>query len=202
MKFLLTSAGISNPSIDDALVGLLGKPIAESSALIIPTATYPFPDGAFGALPVHQRYRLRPFVRSGLEVVGGAGTHRAAQHPRGGLGSPWSGRPTPCWCGAAMSSTCVTGCGSQDWRPLAVAERVGLRRVSAGSIVMTPYNCDAQFNLQHVPAGSDQAQEGDRALGLVDFARARTSGSRGASRLLHGQRGRVGLRNTSPDVRN
>jgi dipeptidase E len=42
--------------------------------------------------------------------------------------------------------------------------------VSAGSIVMTPYNCDAEFNLQYVPAGSDQAREGDRALGLVDFA--------------------------------
>jgi dipeptidase E len=42
--------------------------------------------------------------------------------------------------------------------------------VSAGSIAMTPYNCDAEFDLQYVPAGSDQAREGDRALGLVDFA--------------------------------
>ncbi len=41
MKLLLTSAGIKNTSIHDALVGLLGKPIAESSALCIPTATYP-----------------------------------------------------------------------------------------------------------------------------------------------------------------
>ena len=41
MKFLLTSAGIKNPSIHDALVDLLGKPIAESSALCIPTAIYP-----------------------------------------------------------------------------------------------------------------------------------------------------------------
>src|SRR5215475_2679834 len=49
MKLLLTSSGISNPSIEDALVGLLGKPIADSSALIIPTAIYPFPDGAGGA---------------------------------------------------------------------------------------------------------------------------------------------------------
>jgi hypothetical protein len=32
MKFLLTSAGIKNTSIHDALVDLLGKPIAESSA--------------------------------------------------------------------------------------------------------------------------------------------------------------------------
>jgi dipeptidase E len=42
--------------------------------------------------------------------------------------------------------------------------------VSAGSIVMSPYNCDAEFNLQFVPPGSDMAEEGDRALGLVDFA--------------------------------
>ena len=38
MKFLLTSAGIKNTSIHNALVDLLGKPIAESSALCIPTA--------------------------------------------------------------------------------------------------------------------------------------------------------------------
>ncbi len=45
MKYLLTSAGIKNTSIHDALVGLLGKPIAQSSALCIPTAIYPFPGG-------------------------------------------------------------------------------------------------------------------------------------------------------------
>jgi dipeptidase E len=43
MKFLLTSAGIKNASIHDALVELLGKPIAESSALCIPTASYGHP---------------------------------------------------------------------------------------------------------------------------------------------------------------
>jgi dipeptidase E len=40
LKLLLTSAGIKNASIRDALVGLLGKPIAESNALCIPTAAY------------------------------------------------------------------------------------------------------------------------------------------------------------------
>ena len=40
MKLLLTAAGISNTSIRNALVDLLGKPIAESSALFIPTAIY------------------------------------------------------------------------------------------------------------------------------------------------------------------
>ena len=46
MKLLLTSAGIRNPSIHDALVELLDTPIAESSALCIATATYPLPGGA------------------------------------------------------------------------------------------------------------------------------------------------------------
>jgi dipeptidase E len=40
MRLLLTSAGIKNPSIHDALVDLLGKPIADSSALCIPTGGY------------------------------------------------------------------------------------------------------------------------------------------------------------------
>jgi dipeptidase E len=40
MRLLLTSAGIKNDSIRSALVELLGKPIAESSALCIPTAAY------------------------------------------------------------------------------------------------------------------------------------------------------------------
>lgn len=43
MKLLLTSAGIKNPSIHKALLDLLGKPIAEASALCIPTASYGHP---------------------------------------------------------------------------------------------------------------------------------------------------------------
>lgn len=43
MKLLLTSAGIKNPSIHRALLDLLGKPIAESDALLIPTAGYGHP---------------------------------------------------------------------------------------------------------------------------------------------------------------
>jgi dipeptidase E len=49
MRALLTSSGITNSSISDALVDLLGKPIAESNALFVPTAIYPFPGGAYGA---------------------------------------------------------------------------------------------------------------------------------------------------------
>jgi dipeptidase E len=43
MKLLLTSAGIKNTSIHDALLELLGKPIAESDALCISTASYAHP---------------------------------------------------------------------------------------------------------------------------------------------------------------
>ncbi|MFK7697772.1 Type 1 glutamine amidotransferase-like domain-containing protein [Paenibacillus sp. HJGM_3] len=43
MKFLLTSGGIKNKSIHDALVDMLGKPIADSNALCIPTAMYGHP---------------------------------------------------------------------------------------------------------------------------------------------------------------
>jgi dipeptidase E len=45
VRFLLTSAGITNASIQEALVDLLGKPIAESSALCVPTGVQPFPGG-------------------------------------------------------------------------------------------------------------------------------------------------------------
>ena len=45
MKYLLTSAGIQNTSIHKALIDLLGKPVAEASALCIPTGIYPFPGG-------------------------------------------------------------------------------------------------------------------------------------------------------------
>ena len=42
-RLLLTSAGIKNASIHDALVELLGKPISEANALCIPTASYGHP---------------------------------------------------------------------------------------------------------------------------------------------------------------
>ena len=43
IKLLLTSGGVTNSSICNALVALLGKPIAEASALCIPTAQWGHP---------------------------------------------------------------------------------------------------------------------------------------------------------------
>jgi dipeptidase E len=48
MRLLLTSAGIKNTTIHDALVGLLGKPIADSNALCIPTGVYGSAHGSPG----------------------------------------------------------------------------------------------------------------------------------------------------------
>jgi len=45
MKLLLSSAGVKNASIREALVDLLGKPIAECDALCVPTAAYGAPGG-------------------------------------------------------------------------------------------------------------------------------------------------------------
>ncbi len=49
MRLLLTSAGVKNPSIHDALLDLLGKPAAECTALCIPTAMYGHPHVGPGA---------------------------------------------------------------------------------------------------------------------------------------------------------
>src|SRR5690349_20244758 len=43
LKLLLTSGGVTNPSIHSALVQLLGKPTAEANALCVPTAQWGHP---------------------------------------------------------------------------------------------------------------------------------------------------------------
>ena len=43
MKLLLTSGGVTNPSIRTALEELLGKPVEESHALVVPTAQWGHP---------------------------------------------------------------------------------------------------------------------------------------------------------------
>ena len=61
MKLLLTSGGVTNPSIHSALVQLLGKPIAECHALCRPDGAVGSPDvrTGIGAGPGGRRARLR-----------------------------------------------------------------------------------------------------------------------------------------------
>jgi dipeptidase E len=70
MKFLLTSAGVKNKSIQDALVDLLGKPIAESSALCIPTAVYPFSVGPSMAYRFISGLGPNPLTELGWKSLG------------------------------------------------------------------------------------------------------------------------------------
>jgi dipeptidase E len=71
MRLLLTSAGITNSSIHDALVDLLGKSIAESSALCIPTAAYANPGGAGHALRfISGREPRTPMCELGWKSLG------------------------------------------------------------------------------------------------------------------------------------
>ena len=65
MRLLLASAGITNASIRRALVDLLGKPIVESTALCIPTASYGMRNGGAAAayLPSTQSDGSRPSGR-------------------------------------------------------------------------------------------------------------------------------------------
>lgn len=72
MRLLLTSAGITNPSIRAALLELLGKPIDESVALAIPTASYGHPN-----VSPHQAWKFiagqeprTPMVELGWKSVG------------------------------------------------------------------------------------------------------------------------------------
>jgi dipeptidase E len=161
MKLLLTSAGIKNTSIHSALVDLLGKPIAESSALCIPTATYPMggPESAWRfitgrastpmcelgwkslgvleltALPSMGEERWVPLVQEtdALLVQGGDALYLTHWMRQSGLA---------------------------DLLPSLRAVWAGF---SGGSMVMTP-SIGEEFVSWTPPAGVDEA------LGIVDFS--------------------------------
>ena len=70
MKLLLTSAGISNKSIRNALIELLGKPIEESKALFVPTAIYGIRGGAEIIRKVICGTLGDPFCEAGWKSLG------------------------------------------------------------------------------------------------------------------------------------
>ena len=70
MNLLLTSAGIKNTSIHNALVDLLGKPIAEANALCIPTAIYPTPEGPSMAYRFISGRTANPLCELGWKSLG------------------------------------------------------------------------------------------------------------------------------------
>lgn len=169
MKLLLTSSGISNKSIEDALVGLLGKPIAESSALIVATGMYPFRDGPGGAWQAISGKASRPFADAGWKSLGVLELTALPSIDEESWVSLLRETDALLVWGGHVMYLCywMRQSGLADLLPsLTDLVYVG---VSAGSIVMTPYNGDVEFNLQTIPADSEVTREGDRALGFVDF---------------------------------
>ena len=163
MKLLLTSAGISNTSIHNVLLDLLGKPIAEASALFVPTAIYPIPNSA--------------------DIIGGVIC--------GSFGDPFCALPwkslgvleltalpsvkKEIWVPKLMETDallvgggdCQYLCywmqqsGLTDLLPSLLSKIVYVG-LSAGSMVMTRHG--TTYNNHTLPA------ESDKSLGLVDFA--------------------------------
>jgi dipeptidase E len=163
MKLLLTSGGIKNKSIHDALVNMLDKPIAESNALCIPTAIYAIPGGAGNAWRFFNGQDNCPMTELGwkslgmLELTALPSIDKELWVPmvketdvllvNGG---------DPLYLSYWMRQS-----GLADLLPSLRAVYVGL---SAGSMVMAP-NIGEFFVGWTPPNGG-----GDETLGLVDFA--------------------------------
>ena len=165
MKLLLTSAGIKNPSISGALVDLLGKPIAESNALCIPTATYGHPNTGPGHAWrfISGQEARTPMVELGWKSVGvlelTALPSIAAER-----WIPWvqeadillvnGGDPLYLhyWMRQSGLADLLPSLTGTVWAGL-----------SAGSLVMTP-RIGEDFVHWKPPTG------GDETLGIVDFA--------------------------------
>ena len=111
MKILLTSSGITNTTIHDALVDLLGKPIAESSALCIPTGVQPFPGG-----PSHVYGFLTGTVGGPMCALGwkslGVLELTALPSIKKEHWSRLSRKSMRCWSGEGARCICATGCGN------------------------------------------------------------------------------------------
>ncbi len=163
MKFLLTSGGVKNTSIRNALVDLLGKPIAESSALCIPTAAYAFPGGAGMAWTLISGRAASPLCELGWKSLGVLEL-TALPSISEELWVPLVretdallvGGGDPLYLCYWMQQS-----GLADLLP-SLRETVYVG-VSGGSLVMAP-NVGQDFVYGSRPTG------GDRALGMVDFA--------------------------------
>ena len=163
MKLLLTSAGIKNPSINDAMLELLGNPIEECDALCIPTASYGHaPGGLHGSYRFITGQAQTPMIEFAWKSLGVLEVAALATIPQ----EKWL--PVV----EATDVLLVNGgdslylahhmraTGLVDLLPSLNPVWIGL---SAGSMVMTPRIGD-DFKVWEPPGG------GDKALGVVDFS--------------------------------
>lgn len=162
MRFLLTSAGIKNTSIRNALVDLLGKPIAESSALCIPTAVYAIPGGAGHAWRFFSGQATTPMCELGWKSLGVLELTALPSIDKE-LWVPMVQETDVLLVnGGDPLYLCywMRQSGLADLLPSLRAVYVGL---SAGSMVMTP-NIGEDFVRWKPPTG------GDETLGMVGFS--------------------------------
>ncbi|GAA3650994.1 peptidase E [Nocardioides ginsengisoli] len=165
MKLLLTSAGVTNASIHDALVDLLGKPIAESTALCIPTAMYGHPMVGPGVKPWQfiSGQSPNPMVGLGWKSVGVLELTALPSLDRTAWEPLVHDADALLVAGGDVLYLChwMRESGLADLLPsLTETVWVGL---SAGSMVLTPYVGD-DFIQWRPPSGDDST------LGLVDFS--------------------------------
>lgn len=165
MKLLLTSGGVTNPSIRDALIDLLGKPISESNALCIPTAQWGHPmcgpasarGFVVGAPPWHTMVGLgwKSVGLLELTALPSIGAERWVPWVREADVLLVDGGDATYLCHWMWES------GLAALLP-SLTETIWVG-VSAGSMVMTP-RIGKDFVHWKSPAG------GDSALGIVDFS--------------------------------
>lgn len=163
MRFLLTSAGISNSSIREALVDLLGKPVAEASAVFIPTAIYAYPGGAEKAYRVISGSLGAPFCEMGWRSLGVLEL-TALPSVKKELWVPMLEETDALLVGGGdcqYLTYWMQQSGLAELLPSLLRKTVYVG-VSAGSMVMTRYG--TTYGHHTLPADSD------KALGLVDFA--------------------------------
>lgn len=161
MKLLLTSAGIKNASIHRALVELLGKPVSEANALVIPTAVYPMSGPAAGwrVIAGHSKTPLSEVGWKSLGVL------ELTTLPSIGRERwlPWVEETDAlllCGGDSLYLNHWMRESGLAELLPSLEAVCVG---VSAGSMVMAPH-VGEEFVEWRPPT------DGDEGLGMVDFA--------------------------------
>jgi dipeptidase E len=163
MKFLLTSAGIKNTSIHNALLELLEKPIAEASALCIPTAILPFPGGPFMAYRFISGSTANPMCELGWKSLGVLELTALPSIKK------------EYWIAAVQEADALLVQGGDVWYLCRWMHESGLADllpslrekvyvgISAGSMVTAPIFGETYDNL-------NKPFVIDKGLGLVDFA--------------------------------
>jgi dipeptidase E len=158
MKRLLTSGGIVNNSIRNALVAMMGKPIAEATALFVPTAEQPL--GPFFVGRSAQSLLQQEWKAFGvLELTALPSIPQDAWLPKLEAADVLLvGGGDPLYLCYWMQQS-----GLADLLPeLRETVYVGM---SAGSMVLAP-NIGQEFVNWRPPTAGDS----DKTLGLVDFA--------------------------------